>query len=170
MHYSCIMPIPSLQLQEKRVSRREQEGLVMELWSPRFVTILSCAMRLLQTNEQIELFATVGWKWGCQPCSCRCWQNVTHCKKEICSTCLFKESIPAIPVWEFQAPTFYQKLKVSESGSRLHHLCITVASCPSLRCSCRKNLSYAEKQRVWSWSCGLQHLLQCSDCALSSAM
>ena len=29
-----------------------------------------------------------------------------------------------------------------------------VASCPSLRCSCRKNLSYAEKQRVWSRSCG----------------
>ena len=31
---------------------------------------------------------------------------------------------------------------------------------PSLHCSCRKNLSYAEKQRVWSWSCGLQDLLQ----------
>ena len=41
----------------------------------------------------------MGWKWGCQPFSCRCSQNVTHCRKEICSTCLsylFKESIPTI--------------------------------------------------------------------------
>ena len=28
-----------------------------------------------------------------------------------------------------------------------------VASCPFLRCSCRKKLSYAEKQRVWPPSC-----------------
>ena len=36
----------------------------------------------------------MGWKWGCQPFSCRCSQNVTHCRKEICSTFLLKESIP----------------------------------------------------------------------------
>ena len=52
-----------------------------------------------------------------------------------------------------------------ESRSMLYQLCIMVASCPSLRCNCRKSLSYAEKHRVWSWSCGLQDLLQCSDCA-----
>ena len=51
---------------------------------------LSC--RLLQCVE-IELLATVGWKWGCQPFSCPCSQNVTHCRKEIFSTCLFQESI-----------------------------------------------------------------------------
>ena len=28
--------------------------------------------------------------------------------------------------------------KVPESGSTLHQLCIMVASCPSLRCHCRK--------------------------------
>ena len=39
---------------------------------------------------------------------------------------------------EFQAFTPYQKLKVAESGSTHHPLCIMVASCPSLRCSCRK--------------------------------
>ena len=42
LHYACIMPIPSLQLQKKkRVSCREvreAKGLVTELWSPRFVT------------------------------------------------------------------------------------------------------------------------------------
>ena len=41
--------------------------------------------------------ATVGWKWGCQPFSCRCSQNVTHCRKEIWATYLFKASIPATP-------------------------------------------------------------------------
>ena len=46
---------------------------------------------------EIELLTTVGWKWGCQPFSCRCSQNVTHCRKELCSTCLFKASFPAIP-------------------------------------------------------------------------
>ena len=66
---------------------------------------------------------------------------------------------------EFQASTAWQK-QLPDSGSTLH----LVASCPSLLCSCRKDLSYAEKQRVWSWSCGLQDLLQCSDCALSCAM
>ena len=40
------------------------------------------------TLVEIELLATVGWKWGCQPFSHRGSQNVAHCPKEICSTCL----------------------------------------------------------------------------------
>ena len=48
------------------------------------------------TIVEIELLATLGWKCGCQPFSCRCSQNVTHCRMEICSACLFKESIPPI--------------------------------------------------------------------------
>ena len=60
---------------------------------------------------------------------------------------------------EFQASTPYQKLEAPESGSTLHHVCIMIASFPSLCCSCRKSLSYAEKQRVWSRSCGFQDLL-----------
>ena len=51
-------------------------------------------------------------------------------------------------------------MDVPERGITLHQVCIMVASCPSLRCSCRKNLSYTEKQRVWSRSCGLQDLLR----------
>ena len=124
-HYGCIMPIPLLQLQKKSVSGRQAEGWVTE-----------CHLQ-----ELLEAGL------GCQPFSCRCWQNLMRCRKEICWTCLFKESIPAIPFWEFQVHTFYQK-QVPESGSTLHPLCITtVTSCPSHRCSCRKNLSYAEKQR-----------------------
>ena len=115
----------------------------------------------------------MGWKWGCQPFSCPCSQNVTHCRKEICSTCLFKTSILARSVLEFQASTPYQK-QVPESDSTLHQFCMMVASCPSLRCSFRKkHLSHVEKQSVWSRSCGLEDLLQyCDicDCALSCAM
>ena len=76
-----------------------------------------------RTIVEIELLATVSWKWGCRPFSCRCSQNVTHCRKEICCTCLFKESIPAIPFWNSKHPT-YQKLELPESRSTFRHLCI----------------------------------------------
>ena len=52
-----------------------------------------------RTLVQIELLATMGWKWGCQPFSCRCSQNVMHCRKELCSTCLFQTSLPAVLFW-----------------------------------------------------------------------
>ena len=45
--------------------------------------------------DKIEILASVGWKWGCQPFSCRCSQNVTDYRKEICWTGLSKESIPS---------------------------------------------------------------------------
>ena len=60
---------------------------------------LSCGMRLLQTNEQL---ATVAWKWGCQPFSCPCSQNVTHWRKDARHVCLrhpfqpFRFGIPSI--------------------------------------------------------------------------
>ena len=113
----------------------------------------ACAMWLLHqwTIVEIELLATVGWQWGCRPFSCRCWQNVTHCRKEIYSTCLFSGIHSHHSFWESQSCTPCQK-QVPESGSTLHLLCIMVASCPSLRCSCMKNLSHRDKQRVWSRS------------------
>ena len=66
----------------------------------------------------------MGWKWGCQPFSCPCSKNVTHCPKEICLTCLSKESMPRVKI---QASTPYQKLEVPEICSTLHQLCIMVA-------------------------------------------
>ena len=85
------------------VSCREAERLVMELWPPRFVTMQWLCSQLCYvtaanqwTIVEIELLATVGCKWGCRPFSCRCSQNVTHWQKEICSTSLSKESLPAI--------------------------------------------------------------------------
>ena len=81
---------------------------------------LSCAMTY-------ELLATVGWKWGCHPFSCRCSLNVTHCRKEICSTYLFKASIPATHFGNFnhQLPTRSRFLRAAVrstcSALWLHH-------------------------------------------------
>ena len=97
----CIMvaSCPSLRCSysKRPVSCREAEGLVTELWSPRFATMQRLCSQLCHetaanqpTLVEIELLATVGWKWGCQPFSCPCSQNLTHCRMEICSTCLSK--------------------------------------------------------------------------------
>ena len=119
-------------------------------------------------NNYCKLLAIVGWKCGCQPFSCRCSQNVTHCRKDTCGTCLFSGIHSRHSFWEFQTSTPFQK-QLPEFSSTLQQLCIMVASCPSLRCSCMRNLSNRDKQRVWSRSCGVEDLLQCSDCALRSA-
>ena len=258
LHYACIMPIPLLQLQEKPVLCREAEGLVMELWFPRFVTIqwlCSQLCYLTAANQwtifEIELLATVGWKWGCQPFSCPRLQSVTQCQTRFVGHVCFRNPFPpflfGIPsvhslpeawtpalhygcimpvpslhlqkktvscreaeglVTELWFPRFVtmqwlcsqlryetaanqptlveieflasgatslsvadvRKLWLTAERRFVRHVCCIMASCPSLCCSCRKSMSYAEKQRVWSRSCGLQDLLQCSDCALSCAM
>ena len=92
----------------------------------------------------------------------------THCRKEICWTCLLKKSIPAIPFRNSKHP-LPGRSNFLTAAARSTLFALGLQKIPSLRCSCWKNQSYAEKQRVWSWSCGLQDLLQCSDCALSCA-
>ena len=95
---------------KKPLTCREAEGVVTELWSKELLQFsdcaVSCALRPLQSSEhfEIELVATVSWTCGCQPLSCRCLQNVMHCRKEICSTCLFKESIPTVPCGNSKHP------------------------------------------------------------------
>ena len=135
LHYACIMPIPSLYLQKKEpVSCREATRLVKQLWSPRFVTIqwLCCQLCYVTAANQwriveIELLATVGWKWGCQPFSCPCSQNVKHCRKEIYSTCLFKTSIPAVPFSNSKHPVSTRSrflrgtVRSTSSALCLHH-------------------------------------------------
>ena len=100
-----VASCPSLRCscRKKPVSCREAERLVMELWSPRFVTM--------------------------QPFSCRCWQNATQCRKEICSTCLFKKSIPAIPFGNSKHPLSNRSVGLSFYAASLSeteefgHLC-----------------------------------------------
>ena len=86
-HYRCRM------LQKDRV-------LVSKIWSTRywFWSGLSCIATASNPWRivHIQLLATVGWKRGCQPFSCRCSQNVMHCRKEMCWTCLFQESMPFV--------------------------------------------------------------------------
>ena len=87
----------------------------------------------------------------------------------MCWTCLLKTSIPAIPCRNSKHP-LPGRSNFLTAAARSTLFALGLHKIPSLRCSCWKNQSYAEKQRVWSWSCGLQDLLQCSDCALSCAM
>ena len=107
-----------------------------------------------------KLLASVGWKRGCQPFSCPCSQNVTHCRKEIYATCLSKESIPAILFGYSKHPLLTRSLRFlrvaapsTSSALCLHH------SHPFVAAE-EKNQSHAEKQRDWSRSCRLQDLLR----------
>ena len=174
MAASC--PSRRCSCRKRPVSRREAEGLVTQLWSPRFVTLQwlcseSCYVTAANpwATVEIEFLATVGWKWGCQHFSCRCTQNVTHCQKDIFSTCLFKESIPAILFGNSKHPLparsrfLRAAVRSTSSAFWMHHAHPFVAAA-------EKDLSHAQKQRVWSQSCFFQDLLQCSDCALSCAM
>ena len=87
---------------------------------------------------------------------------------KICETCLFQESIPVIPFWNSKHPIPTRKTEVPESAARLtssaflHHAHPFVAAA-------EKNLFHAEKETIWSRSCGLQDLLQYSyrDCSPS---
>ena len=105
--YACVMPMPSLQLKEKPCLM-PRSRVVTELWSPSFVTIQwlcsqSCYVTAANqwTMVEIELLATMGREWGCQPFSFLCLKNVTHSRNEIYATCLSKESIPAISLFFF---------------------------------------------------------------------
>ena len=83
----------------------------------------------------------------CQPFSCPCSKNVTHCPKEICSTCLSKECIPAIPFGISKHPhptrSRFPRATVRSTSSALwlHHAHPFVAVT-------EKDLSHAEKRRV----------------------
>ena len=170
-------PFVAAERRKITVACRKAKGLVTELWSPRFVTMLWLCSRLCYetaanqwTIVEIELLAKVGWKWGCQYFSCPCSQNVTHCRKEICSTCLFKESIPAIPFGISKHPLctrsrFLRAAAHSTSSAILwlHHAHPFVAT-PE------KNLSHAREGEGLVTECGRQHLLQYSDCDLSCAI
>ena len=160
--YIMLASFPSFRCswRKKPVSRREAEGLVTELSSPRFVrynTVIvskiwitgywlrSQLWHVTDANQwtvvEIEFLAKVGWKRGCQPFSCQCSQNVMHCRKEIYATCMSNESIPAIPLGYSRHPALC-----------LHH------SHPFIVAE-EQNQSHAEKQKVWSRSCRLQDLL-----------
>ena len=59
---------------------------------PKFA-VLARSKKLMHVAVKFRLDFSDG-----KPFSCTCLLNVTHCRKEICPTCLSKASIPAIPV------------------------------------------------------------------------
>ena len=147
--WGCIMPIPSLQLQEEiektclmQRSRGFCHGVVVSKICYNAVIVLSvvlCDCCKPMNSCRDWAFTNSGLEVGL-PFSCRCSQNVTHCRKEICSTCLSKKSMPFDPFVKSKPPLPCQKrLEFPRAAVRspaLHF--VEVASCPSLRCSCRK--------------------------------
>ena len=195
-----VASCPSLRCSYRKepVSCREAGGFVSECWKAFFyppgnshskmgrtcskIMAILCSPELLKNGvphfrvvtfeeknlHQIEFLATASWKCGfLQSFSCPRSQSVTHCRKEIFHTCLSKESMPFV---KSKSPLPTRSLRLpgaavhsSSPALWLHHShpCVAAAE---------KNPSHAKKQRVWSRSCGLQELLQFTDCALSCGM
>ena len=65
------------------------------------LSVVLCDCCKPMNNVEIELLATVGWEWGCQPFSFLCLKNATHSRNEIYATCLCKECIPTISLFYF---------------------------------------------------------------------
>ena len=169
--------LPLLQLQKKIMQRSRGfcHGVVASKICYNAVIVLSTVQcdYCKPTNSCRDwAFSNSGLEVGLPAFSCRCSQKVTHCRKEICSTCLFKESIPATPSGNFNHPLpATSRFLRAAAGSTtfalwLHHAHSFVAAAEKGR----KSFFYAEKRRVWPRSYGLQDLLQCSDCALTCAM
>ena len=119
LHYGWIMPIPSLQLQNKApVWCREAK------WPPRFVIYNTVISRPVLPFCPFRV--TVGWKWGCQHFSYPCSQNVMHCREEICSTCLSEESMPFVkskPPLPTRSLRSLRAAASSTSSLWLYHAC-----------------------------------------------
>ena len=114
-----------------------QSPAVFTVWWINPVYRLTCShCDTLRNNIFKQLLRSqleITWNWfPSTPSS----QNAAHRRKGICSTCLFKESLPFV---ESKHPLPYRNLTSREPQylpPALHY--IMVASCSSLRCSCRK--------------------------------
>ena len=89
-------------------------------------------------------FIQGGW-WGCQPFSCPCSQNVMYCRKEICSTCLFQESIPASPLGNAKHPLPTRSLRLLRAAVRS----TSCALC--LYYACKRSHSFVEDSGFVFW-------------------
>ena len=60
--------------------------------------LYSCGISQKATKQwtivEIDLLATLGWKWGCHPASCPCWQNVTQCQTRFVRHVCFRNPFP----------------------------------------------------------------------------
>ena len=139
----------------------------IELWYPRFGLQdidcdPGCLMYIYVTAAsqwrivEIQLLASVGWKRGCEPFGGPCSKHVT--------TCLSKESILVIPFWNSKHPLPTRSLRSLRAAARSPRSALWLHHAHPFVAAEEKNLSHAEKQRVWSRSCGLEDLLEYTDC------
>ena len=113
-------------------------------------------------NCRYSAFSLCGLEARLPPFSCRFSQNVT--------TCLSKEFIPAIPFGNFNHPVPTRSLRLLRVAAGSTRFASWLHPAHPIVAAAKRKLSLAQKQRVGSRSCGLQELLQYSDCALSCAM
>ena len=124
--------------------------VVSKLWIPGF-WLCSHLWHVTAAKQRtivvIKLFATVRWKWCCQPFSYPCLQNVMHCREEICSTFLSEKSMPFV---KSKPPLSTRSLRSLRAAVR-QQMCSMLASC-------------LQKIELWLWypSLGLQDI----DCDL----
>ena len=109
--------------------------------------LIDCAVNQW-TVVEIELLATVGWKWGCQTFSCSCSQNVMHCRKEICWTCLSKESMPVVkcqpPLPTRSLRSLRAAVRSTSSAICLHHAHPFVAAKEKSTCLMQGSKAFAQ--------------------------
>ena len=158
LHYGCIMPISSLQLQEKDPFHAEKQSVWSRSrgqWSPRFVpnavTVLSfvlCDCCKPINNCRDWAFSSSGLEVGLPALQLAdVGKMKTHCRKEICWTCLFKGSIPAIPFRTSKHP-LPGRSNFLRTAARSTSSASGLQKIPSLRCSCWKSLSYDIMQKI----------------------
>ena len=119
------------------------------------LSVVLCDCCKPMNNSWEWAFSNSGLEVGLPAFQLLCLKNVTHSRKEIYATCLCKECIPAIPFWNSKHPLAARSrfLRAAvRSAIWLHHAHPFVAAA-------EKNMSHAEKQRVWWRSCVLQDLL-----------
>ena len=150
----CIMlaSCPSLRCSCRKipVSCRAAEGLLTQLWCPRFVTMVVWDCCKPTNTCRDWAFSNSGLEVGLPAFQLPMFENVTHCPKEICSTCLFQESIPAIPLGNAKHPLLVRSLRLLRAAARstssalcFHYAC--KGSHPFVEDSAF--VSYAEKHR-----------------------
>ena len=163
LHYGCIMPIPSLQLQKKNLSHAGKQsslGVVVSKICYNALIVLSivlgdCCKRMNDCRDWA--FSNIGLEEWLPAFQLLIFENksINAEKRYVRNVCLgnpcllWYQSLHSPPeAWGPWEPQYAPPV--------LHSCCIMPT--PSLQLQ-KKDQSHAEKQRVWSRSCGLQELI-----------
>ena len=186
LHYACIMPIPSLQLKIKTSLTQRSKGFGHGVVVSKicYVIYSDCVQDL---DYRILIVLSGVTRGCCKPMNnCRDWAfrnigleewlpafqllifeytSINAEKRYVRNVCLGNPCL----LWyqSLHSPTeAWGPWEPQYAPPVLHSCCIMPT--PSLQLQ-KKDQSHAEKQRVWSRSCGLQELLQYTDCSSMTA-